>query len=140
MSSLKSQSPLEYPQMHTVLPSPSAWSGVPYLRKRSRSPWLRQPLGSWHHQLCCHHDLLSFQNHVAPSHCHHQESFNPFSSQQGLSCFLRHVAKGSTPKLTLAKAVWSPTTPKSCEPQPSFFSLSCRCCNQRELPPSYILG
>ena len=40
MSSLKYQSPLEYPQTHTVLPSlPS--QGVPYLRKRSRSPWFR---------------------------------------------------------------------------------------------------
>ena len=32
--------------MHTVLPSPSAQSGVPYLRKRSRSPWFRLPAPS----------------------------------------------------------------------------------------------
>ena len=29
---------------------------------------------------------------------HQQESFHPFPSQQGLSCFLSHMAKGSTPK------------------------------------------
>ena len=29
---------------------------------------------------------------------HQQESFHPFSSRQSLSCFLSHVAKGSTPK------------------------------------------
>ena len=29
---------------------------------------------------------------------HQQESFHPFSSQQGLFCFLSYVAKGSTPK------------------------------------------
>ena len=32
--------------MYTVLPSPSAQSGVPYLRKRSRSPWFRLPAPS----------------------------------------------------------------------------------------------
>ena len=32
--------------MHAVLPSPSALSGVPYLRKRSRSPWFRFPAPS----------------------------------------------------------------------------------------------
>ena len=46
MSSLKCQSPSEYPQMHTVLPSPSAQSRVLYLRKRSRSLWLRFPAPS----------------------------------------------------------------------------------------------
>ena len=30
---------------------------------------------------------------------HQQESFHPFSSRQSLSCFLTHMAKGSTPKL-----------------------------------------
>ena len=30
---------------------------------------------------------------------HQQESFLPFSSRQSLSCCLRHMAKGSTPKL-----------------------------------------
>ena len=33
MSLLRSQSPLKFPQTHTVLPSPSAQSGVPHLRK-----------------------------------------------------------------------------------------------------------
>ena len=46
MSSLKFQSPLEYPQMHTALPSPSAQSRVLYLRKRIRSPWFRLPAPS----------------------------------------------------------------------------------------------
>ena len=32
--------------MHTVFPSPSAQSGVPYLRKRSRSLWFRLPAPS----------------------------------------------------------------------------------------------
>ena len=31
---------------------------------------------------------------------HRQEPFHPFSSRQSLSCFLSHVAKGSTPKLS----------------------------------------
>ena len=83
MSSLRSQSPLEYPQMHRVLPSPSVQSRVLYLRKRNRRPWLRWPLvlssnpysagwtaslSSRHHQLCHCHDLQLIQNHVAPSH------------------------------------------------------------------------
>ena len=54
---------------------------------------------------------------------HQQESFHPFPSQQGLSCFLSHVAKGSIPKScgpnsspcrlvpTSAKASWSQLTP-----------------------------
>ena len=29
---------------------------------------------------------------------HQQESFHPFSSRQSFSCFLSHMAKGSTPK------------------------------------------
>ena len=38
MSSLRSQCPLEYPQMHS--PSlPLCPVGIPYLRKRNRSPW-----------------------------------------------------------------------------------------------------
>ena len=47
MSSLRSQNPLEYPQMYTVLPSPSDQSGVPYLRKRSRSPWFFSAQLAW---------------------------------------------------------------------------------------------
>ena len=36
---------LEYPQTHTVLPSPSAQSWVPYLRKEVEA----RGSGSWHH-------------------------------------------------------------------------------------------
>ena len=46
MSSLRFQT-LEYPQMHTVLPSPSAQSGAPYLRKRNRSPWFFSAQAAW---------------------------------------------------------------------------------------------
>ena len=47
MSSLRSQSPLEYPQTYTVLPSPSAQSGVPYIRKRNRSLWFLSAQAVW---------------------------------------------------------------------------------------------
>ena len=47
MSSLRSQNPLEYPQMYTVLPSPSDQSGVPYLRKRNRRPWFFSAQAVW---------------------------------------------------------------------------------------------
>ena len=82
--------------MHTVLPSPSAQSGAPHLRKEVEVCGS----GSRHHQLSHLHDLQLIQSHVAPSHGkdHQQESFHPFSSRQSLSCFLSHVAKGSTPK------------------------------------------
>ena len=46
MSSLRPQSPLEYPQ-NTVLPTPSAQSGVLYLRKRNRSPWFFSAQAMW---------------------------------------------------------------------------------------------
>ena len=46
MSSLRSQSPLEYPQ-NTVLPTPSAQSGVLYLRKKNRSPWVFSAQVAW---------------------------------------------------------------------------------------------
>ena len=54
--------------MHTVLPSPSAQTRAWYLRKRSRSPWVRKSLGSQHHQLCHHHNLQLIQTRLAPSH------------------------------------------------------------------------
>ena len=112
-----------------------------------------------------------------------------FPSQQGLSCFLSHVAKGSTPKprgpnhpLWLPRLGLNPSTHLPLQPHfrlllqsatpasiPVFFQhprifpallgchsksgqvwphgvepiiskLSRRCCNQRGLPPSYILG
>ena len=50
--------------MHTVLPSPSAQSGVPYLRKEVEV----RGSGSQHHQLCRHHNLQLIQSRVAPSH------------------------------------------------------------------------
>ena len=46
MSSLRSQSPLEYPQMHS--PSfPSAQSRVLYLRKRNRILWFFSAQAAW---------------------------------------------------------------------------------------------
>ena len=122
---------------------------------------------------------------------HHQESFNPFPSQQGLSCFLSPWQKGAPQSCrvpTFTKATWSqkisivaasgfksqhpsssaapfPTPPtisytgqhsrifpafhgchsKSGQAwphgvEPIISKLSCRCCNEEELPPSYILG
>ena len=92
--------------MHTVLPSPSAQSGVPYLRKEVEV----RDSGSQHHHLCRHHGLQLIQSHVAPSHGPPARIFHPFSSRQSLSCFLSHVAKGSTPKPhgPVTKAAWSP--------------------------------
>ena len=46
--------------MHTVLPSPSAQSGVPYLRKEVEV----HGSGSRHHQLCHHHHLQLIQSHA----------------------------------------------------------------------------
>ena len=45
LSSLRSQSSLYYPHMPS--PSPFAYSGVPYLRKRNRSPWLFSAKAVW---------------------------------------------------------------------------------------------
>ena len=60
-----------------------------------------------------------------------QEAFHPFSSQQGLSCFLSHMAKGAPQSHVVptysAKAWWSSLV----------WLLHC---NQGDLPPSYILG
>ena len=39
---------------------------------------------------------------------HQQESFHPFSSRQSLSCFLSHMAKGSTPKPHGPHLAWLP--------------------------------
>ena len=80
--------------MHTVLPSPCAQSGVPCLRKRSRSLWFRLPAPSaaW---------LLRSPvnpNHAAPSHGPPARVLSPLSSWQSLSCCLSLVAKRSTPK------------------------------------------
>ena len=141
MSSLKYYSSLEYPQIHSVLPSPSAKSRVPYLRKRSRSPWLRQPLGSWHHQLCHRLDLQFIQNHVAPSHGPSARVLSPLFFPARSPLLPKPRGKREHPSLavpTFAKATWFLTTPKSCGPQPSFFSLLCRYCNQGELPTSPI--
>ena len=95
MSSLKFESPLEYSQMHTGLPYSSAQSRVLYLSKRSRSPWFRQPLGS--STISCVAAMISIYSktmwHLLMAH--QQESFHPFPSQQGLSCFLSHVTKGA---------------------------------------------
>ena len=51
MSSLKHLSHLEYPQTHTVLPSPSAQSGYHISGKEVEV----RDSGSWHHQLCHRH-------------------------------------------------------------------------------------
>ena len=46
MSSLRSQSPLEYPQTHSPsFPLCPVW--VPYLRKRNRSPWFFSAQAVW---------------------------------------------------------------------------------------------
>ena len=46
MSSLRSQSPLEYPQTHNPF-FPLCTIGVPYLRKRNRSPWFFSAQVAW---------------------------------------------------------------------------------------------
>ena len=62
MSSLKILESFRIPTNKQSFLLPFAHSGVPYLRKRSRSPCFRHPL------LRGHHDLQVIQNHVAPSY------------------------------------------------------------------------
>ena len=153
MSSLKYWSPLEYPQMHTVLPSPSAQSGLPYLRKRSRNPWFR---------------LLAPSALLLPRGPHSAKAawFSP-SSAPKLRGPLSGMAaapgfKSQYQSSSAAPFLTPPTISYTCQHscifpallgchsksgqvwphgmEPIISKLSCRRCNQGDLPPSYILG
>ena len=126
--------------MHTVLPSSSALSRVPYLRKRSRSPWFR---------------LLAWSAVSPPQGLHSAKA--PWSSPPGMAAapvFKSQRQSSSEPHFWLLQSV----IPASI---PVFFQLywaaivsldrdgpmawsqsspSSHARNQGELPPSYILG
>ena len=126
MSSLRFQT-LEYPQMHTVLPSPSAQSTVPYLRKRNWSPWF-------------------FWSRVVPkrlrmdavpgfkSQCQ-SSSATPFPIPPtiGHSCQHSRILPALLGCHSKSGQVWP------CGVEPIISKLLRRLCNQGELPPSYIM-
>ena len=138
--------------MHTFLPSPSAQSGVPYLRKRSRSPWFRLPApsavsGPWGPTLPKQRGslLLLRQNCVGLSQvwlpC---LGLNP-STSLPLQPHFPLLPQSVTPASIPYSSSFTGLTSKSGQVwphgmEPVISMLSRRPCNQGELPPSYILG
>ena len=97
MSSLKILKSFRIPtNAHSFL-LPFAQSRVLYLRKRSRSPWLRQPLDSQNHQLCCRCDLQLIQNHVAPSHGPPARNLSPLFFQAKSLLLPKPCGKNGSP-------------------------------------------
>ena len=138
--------------MHKVLPSPSAQSGIPYLRKRSRSPWFRLPASSavllpWgpHSAKAAWSSLPSPPKPRGPlsgtAAClgfksqHQSSSAAPFPTPPTISHTWQHSCILSALPGYHSKPgqVWPPGM------EPIFSKLSCRRCNQGELLPSYIL-
>ena len=128
--------------MHTVFPSPSAQSGVPYLRKRSRSPWFRFLAPSAVSMPRGPHSAKATWFPLAWLPC---LGLNPSASlplQPHFRLLPQSVTPASIPvfsQLYWAAIVslgrcgpmaWSQSSPSSQR----------RPCNQGELPPSYILG
>ena len=128
MSSLRSQSPLEYP--HTVLPSHSAQSEVLYLRKRNRSLVV----------LLCPSHVLPKRPCMAATpgfKSQHQSSSDaPFLTPPtiGHSCQHSHIFPALLGCCSKSRQVWP------CSVETTISKLSRRLCNQGDLPPSYILG
>ena len=93
--------------MHTVLTAPSAQSGVPYLRTRSRSPWFRQPLSSsTNRSLCRHRDLQLVQSHVAPSHGSPARALSPLFFQAKSLLLPKPHGKREHLKAVWSSSVW----------------------------------
>ena len=139
--------------MHRVLPSPSAQSGILYLRKISRSLWFRFPAPS---------PVSMTQG----THSAKAAWFSPPSSPKprGLLSGVAAVSgfKSQCPSSSAAPFPTPPTISYTCQHphvlpallgchsksgqvwphgmEPIFSKLLCRCYNQGELLPSYILG
>ena len=145
--------------MHTVLPSPSAQSGVPYLRKRSRRhpqlchlhgvPTLPKPCGSL--------SLLPPNRVVLSPFSSHPKLCGPLSGMAATPGF-KSQCQSSSAALFPTPPTISYTCRHSCilpallgchsksgqvwphGMEPIFSKLSHRLCNQGELLPSYIFG
>ena len=133
--------------MHTVLPSPSAQPGVQYLRKRSRSPWFRLPAPP----RGLHSAKATWFSPTSPPKLRgplsgmaampgfksqgQSSSAAPFPTPPIISYTCQHSR--ILPALLGCHSKSGQVWPQGLEP--IFSKLSCRCCNQGELLPSYIL-
>ena len=100
--------------------------------------------GSQHNQLCCCHDLQLIQNHVAPSQGPPARvlSCSPISDSSHnwlhLLTFPYFYHSNIPIAFLVCHSKSTQAWPHGMEQIISNFSLMC--CNQGELPPSYILG
>ena len=150
--------------MHTVLPSPSAQSGVPYLRKRSRSPWFRLPAPSAVSPPWGPHSAKAVW--FSPPLCQSSVVLSPFSAKATWSSLPGMAAapwfKSQRQSSSAAPFLTPPTVSYTCQHshilpallgchsksgqvwphgmEPVISKLSRRPCNQGELLPSPILG
>ena len=126
--------------MHTVPPSPSAQSGVPYLRKRSRSPWFSLPAPSAVSPPQGPHSAKAVWFSPWYGCC---LGFNTSASlplQPHFRLFLQSVTPASIPYSSSFTGLHSKSGqvwPHGMEP--IFSKLSHRRCNQGVLLPNYIL-
>ena len=120
--------------MHTVLPSPSAHSGVPYLRKRSRSliqvPGAFSCVAAMWSPLCQSSMVLSPFSAKATWSCVH----SPTPPTISYTCQHSSIPPALLGCHSKSGQVWPLVM------EPMFSKLSHRRRNQGDLPPSYILG
>ena len=108
MSSLKILESFRIPTNKQSFLLPFAHSGVPYLRKRSRSPCFRHPL------LRGHHDLQVIQNHVAPSYGPPARVLSPLFFQAQSLLLPKPRGKKEHPRAAVpafTKTTWSAKKP-----------------------------
>ena len=132
ISSLRSQS-LQNTHKHTILPSPSAQSRVPYIRKRNRSLWSPKDPRFFSAQ------ATQSQKEAAWLPC---LGLNPSANLPLLHHFkfLPQLARAASIFPALLGCHSKSRQVQSCGVEPIISRLLCRCCNQRELPPSYIMS
>ena len=110
MPSLKMLKSFRIPTTTQSFLLPVAQSEVPYLRKRSRSPWFRQQLSSGIIS-CVAATISLIQNHVAPSHGLPARIFSPLFFQAKSLLLPKPHGKKRAPQslmvLTFTKAMWS---------------------------------
>ena len=140
--------------MHKVLPSPSAQSGIPYLRKRSRSPWFRLPAPSAVSLPWGPHSAKAAWFCPPPSPPKLRDPFSGMTAGPGFKSQLLSSAAAPfpTPPTISYTCQHSCILPallgchsKSGQVWPHgmeliISKLSFRLCNQGELLPSYISG
>ena len=118
--------------MHTVLPSPSAHSGVPYLRKRSRSliqvPGAFSCVAAMWSPLCQSSMVLSPFSAKATWSCVH----SPTPPTISYTCQHSSIPPALLGCHSKSGQVWPLVM------EPMFSKLSHRRRNQGDLPPSYI--